>query len=419
MTSVLVLGAGPAGMLTAAAVAPFVDDVVVLEQDRLAGPSARRGVPQSTQLHNLLHPAHSVADRLAPGFVDELLGAGATRTSVAGGTHVHELGRRMPERDLGMFLMSARRPVIDAVLHRLVGQLPNVTVRDNARVAGLILDQRRVRGVMCDQVGAGLEADVVVDALGATSPVASWLAEAGVGVSVEARPVAQWYCSSELEVPHGVDARHTLVFPSPPASRGGLASPTGDGALVVSVSGTAQDPSPTDAASFLAYAASLEDPAIYELLRRCRFRSGPRRFCKTHSVWRHYEAGEAIAGLLPVGDAYATLNPLQGQGLSVAALQAAIVRDRAEASPVTADACPDLVQRLAVPIRWAWDLAALAGPPGEMQIPWDDLVALGRCFDSSEILHRRYLRVWHLLEPVGVLVSPEVRALVEQEDPMC
>ncbi len=412
----VVLGAGFAGLMAAAVLAETFEQVIVLERDalpRLSRP--RRGVPQSTQLHNLLEPAHSRVEALVPGFKEALVEAGAVRASVADETFVFELGRVMPKRDLGLELMSAPRPVIDQILHGLVSARSNIAIHEEVSVAGVELTHGRATGVTGQSKEGShrrYQADVIVDALGAGSPACALLGDAGVEVPTEHRVVAQWYSTCTFAVPPELDgtSRYILVFPSPPATRGGLASPVGARGLSVSVSGTDQDDYPKSVEEFIDYAASLEDSTLAELLQACTATSAPKRFHRMSATWHHYErVNDPVVGLLPIGDAFATLNPLQGQGMSVATLEAVALRDALRESRGPAELTTAYLEAAAVPIQMAWDLAAIAGPDSESRFPWEYLQDLGRRFDRDVDLHRRYLRVWHLLEPVQVL-EPDLSA---------
>src|SRR6476646_1090630 len=83
-TRAIVVGASVAGMLTARALADHVDQVLVLERERLPDPTAgtsepRGHVPQNRHLHLLLAAG---LDRLCewfPGIDAELEQAGAVR----------------------------------------------------------------------------------------------------------------------------------------------------------------------------------------------------------------------------------------------------------------------------------------------------------------------------------------------------
>src|ERR1700754_3000587 len=74
----VVSGASIGGLCAARALSESFDRVTVIDRDELpTEPVARRGVPQSRQLHFLLARGREVLDELFPEISDELVGAGA------------------------------------------------------------------------------------------------------------------------------------------------------------------------------------------------------------------------------------------------------------------------------------------------------------------------------------------------------
>ena len=67
-----------AGLLAARVLADFYETVTVVERDRLPDDAAnRRGVPQGRHVHALLGRGSQVLAELFPGFLDDLVAAGA------------------------------------------------------------------------------------------------------------------------------------------------------------------------------------------------------------------------------------------------------------------------------------------------------------------------------------------------------
>lgn len=422
MTRAVVLGAGFGGLCAAAALRRSVDEVVLLERDRIpTAPAPRPGVPQSSQLHNLLSAAQIHAEDLLPGFLERVVGSGAVRARVSSDTYVHELGLRMPERDLGLAIVCARRPVIEQVARDLLLEDDRVRIRDEVVATGLSVTGGAVRGVLVRPAGGTrseeLAVDLVVDAMGTGSAVTRWLGEAGHTVPTEVRPVDHWYTTAVYRRPRTLrgSSRFWLVFATPPNSRGGLVSPVDDEFLDVSLNGRAADVPPRTHSEFAEFAASLEDPAIGELLARCRPVDGPVLFRVRNTVWHHFERMEhPVAGLLPVGDAVANLNPLFGQGMSVAAMQAASLaqhcRDLGGHDPAVLTGRH--LRSAAEATRMAWELGASVDPSAGDRPVSDpaDIAAFGRLLYANESVHRTYVKIWHLLEPASAVDSSEVVA---------
>ena len=198
-----------------------------------------------------------------------------------------------------------------------------------------------------------------------------------------------------------------LVFPTHPLTRGGLVSPSGDRSWKVSLSGVAPDRAPRTAAEFLDYAESLERPWIADLLRQGEPDSRPSTFGRPSAVWRRYDKlNPPVVGLLPVGDAVATLNPLQGQGISAAAWQVDLLADLLAGCDDLEEITRRHNEGVAEVVRSAWDVMTIfdsrsTGP----RLGDADWSALREAVRSNATDHRSYVEVWHLLAPVRSLVD--------------
>jgi len=404
-SSAIVIGAGVAGLTAAAALSRHVADVVVLEQDALEG--RRAGVPQIRQLHNLLGRAQLHLDELLPGFADAAIARGANKAEVASETHVVEYGRRMPLRALGLSLIGATPPQVESALRQLLP--PNVAIKQGARVTGLQGDSKRVTGV---RVGPEvILADVVVDASGAATRADEWLAELRVRLPRrEVTPVNRWYVTMSVRRPASYegDPAFWLFFPTSPATSGCLVSPLDAQAWLVSASGGEADEVPRDLGGFRRHAQRLDDDGIANALEAATGVGSPALFRRQTVRWRRYdELNAPPEGFLASGDAVAALNPLLGQGISVAAWQASLL---AESLPADAHTHHE---RVCAPVRAALGLTTLDTAPvadGRGRVISGDryFAALARAVRDDESLHRDYVRMWHLLTPSDVLRSPPV-----------
>ncbi len=134
----VVMGGSVAGLCAAGAVAPYVDEVIVLERDELP-PDARhrRGVPQSKHPHFLLNSGRRAIDELFPGFEADLIAAGGMPLVASMDTAYLEGPGWTPRKQGALSMVYASRILIERVLRDRVRQLPNATIREGVSVTGI------------------------------------------------------------------------------------------------------------------------------------------------------------------------------------------------------------------------------------------------------------------------------------------
>ena len=193
-SDVAVLGGGLAGLSAALAFARRGRRVTLLERDgpiedgradELFDGWERPGIAHFRQPHNFLGLARRVLLDEAPEVLDAVLGLGALEN------RQYELLPGDAEAQDELFVsIWARRPVFEIALRRAVENEANINLITNTRVVGLVsahvLRGVAVTGVHTDR-GEEIEAELVVDALGRTSPLVTWLTSLGVRPPLERR----------------------------------------------------------------------------------------------------------------------------------------------------------------------------------------------------------------------------------------
>jgi 2-polyprenyl-6-methoxyphenol hydroxylase-like FAD-dependent oxidoreductase len=194
-TDVAVMGGGLAGLSAAIGLARRGRSVCVLERDATGagtgGPDLvfdgweRSGVAHFRQPHNFLGLGRRTLLDEAPDVLDRVLADGAFEN------RQFELVPGGPGPDDESFVsICTRRPVFESALRAAAEAEANVRIEGGARIACLLVAPEpangavRVTGVRTTD-GRTVEAELVVDALGRTSQVHSWLGELG------ARPMAE------------------------------------------------------------------------------------------------------------------------------------------------------------------------------------------------------------------------------------
>src|SRR5690348_5479533 len=120
----VVLGGSMAGLCAAGALAPFFDEVVVLERDELPHEAEhRRGVPQSKHPHFLLNAGRKAIDALFPGFEADLIAAGGLHLTASMDAAYCEEAGWAPRKQSSMTMVYSSRILIERVLRDKVRTL--------------------------------------------------------------------------------------------------------------------------------------------------------------------------------------------------------------------------------------------------------------------------------------------------------
>lgn len=418
----VVVGGGYAGLVTARVLAERCAGVTVVEQDGLGpDPGHRRGTPQSRHPHALLARGARILEELFPGLQDELTDRGAPVSDFGRFPMLYPTGWS-PRVPTGIVLQTFSRPLLEACIRRRVLEDPAVTVLDGTRVTGLALDARRERVVGVQAEGRGtLKADLVVIAAGRHSRLPDWLTEAGLGVPevscVDGRLsyVSRIYARDASADP--VWQASLQVTLAPDTDRGGAVVAIEDGRWLVCLLGADGRTAPTDPGGFAAYAAGLANPYVHEITGTAEPLGPAYRYAGLGSTWHRYDRlRPRPAGLVVLGDALCSLNPLYGHGMTVAALQAVLLGRTLDDTTALPRACRRFQRRASRTLALPWLMAAsldLGWQPGRTPLPAALarrlLHRLLRRIPDDPDLYRRFLGVQHLTASPATLLGPALR----------
>lgn len=365
----IVLGAGTSGLIAARVLSERFNRVTVIERDPLPhGASGRRGVPQGRHVHGFQARGVQIVDELFPGLTDELLSAGASRIDNLAEVHFRVAGHLLSQADQPIApVVLATRPFLEYSIRRRVAALGAVTFRDCLEVAGLTHARRAdgsalVTGVRVVPPGGGavdeIAADLVVDATGRGSRTPVWLVELGYERPAEERISARVkYASQTLRLAADTAQRFAIEGRTPQRDVGVALFGCEHDRWTFSVLG-AERAFPTATPEWMRSVAEALLPEWATSIVRAAEPVGP---VATHqhpaSVRRRYDRLDRFPdGLVAVGDACCAFNPIYGQGMSVAAEQALILRD--ELAEGTERLALRVFGAAARPTAAAWDLAA-------------------------------------------------------------
>ncbi|WP_046471516.1 FAD-dependent oxidoreductase [Allosalinactinospora lopnorensis] len=421
----VVLGGGMAGLLTARVLADTYERVTLVERDPL--PTAvdhRRGAPQDQHLHGLLPGGAQVVEDLFPGLLDEIEAGGApvmTDYSELKFSPAGHLLSRDAKPDIPLYLSS--RPYLEHHIRARVRALPNIEILDQCDVVDLTSTEAndRITGARVQHRTEGseeetLEADLVVDAMGRGARTPAWLAELGYNRPEEEELVVHLSYSSRLLrlPPDSLSEKLIVIGPQPGRPTGGGLILQEDGSWLLSLVACVGVRPPTEFEAMLDFAAEFMPAHVISALRNAESVGEVSTFKFPANRWRHYERlRDFPQGLLAIGDAFCSFNPIYGQGMSAAALQTAALRDCLKQG--THDLPRRFFRSAATPMNLVWQLAAgadLALPEVEGPRPLPVRILnsyVGRLQAESEhdpVLAGQFIRVAFLVDPPARLLRP-------------
>ena len=361
----IVIGASMGGLLAARALSDFYAVVTVLERDAFPRSDIpRKGVPQGRHAHGLLARGRNVIENFFPGWTNEVVASGGVRGDIAGDVNWIGHGVTIKSAPSNLVGLLAPRPVLEGHVRRRLMALSNVRVIENCAVQELIADDSKatIKGVRA-RTGNGDEhriaADLVVDASGRGSSSPAWLESFGFAKPEEER----------IEIGIGYTTRHyrrrptdldgklaVVVAGSGPNWRNGVVLYQAEDRWIVSIGGYFGDHAPDDDQLFAAYAGSLPTSDIYDIVAHAEPLGDFVRYRYPANLRRRYERlAEFPKGYLVLGDALCSFNPVYGQGMTVAAQEAMLLRECLDAG--AADLARRFFARAADVIDTPWDIA--------------------------------------------------------------
>lgn len=429
----IVIGASIGGLVAARILSAHFDRVTVFDRDMLpAGIENRRGVPQGRHGHGLLTSGLRGLKQLFPRLEKSLLDGGAIAGDVIGSARWFQHGHYKAKFPSGCEALLFSRPLLEVTLRRQVLELPNVRIVDNTRVLGVMASKDRVEGVRVQQAaerGVTYAADFVVDAGGRASRAPEWLQDLGYERPKEEEVFIGLGYTTRLfrRVPTdlGGDVA-AIIAPKPPKEmRVGFALAMEGNRWIVTMGGWLGNHCPRDPEGYLEFSKGLATQDIYGLISRAEPLTDATSFAFPSNLRRRYDRLKRFPkGFLVTGDALCSFNPLYGQGMSVATLEALALRDCLESESSTDDVWRPFFKAASRVIDGPWMIAsggdfAFEGVTGSRPfangaINWY-LERVHKAASTNRRVCRAFFDVANLLATPPALFKPSIVARVAKE----
>jgi 2-polyprenyl-6-methoxyphenol hydroxylase-like FAD-dependent oxidoreductase len=368
--------------------------------------------------------------RLFPTLAEDLQALNVPEIDLTGDGGILTVGGWTRRFKSGITSHAASRITLEWVIRQQVKTRSNVTFIEQTEIKQLMVaeDKQTIIGVeiesRADHSTDTLKADLVVDASGRGSKAPDWLQALGYDAPSETVVnsylgyATRWY---EIPSDRAYDWDYFLVGSRPAEGvlRGGGIMRMEGNRWAVTLVGVNKDYPPTDEAEFLEFARSLISPAIYEAITDATPISPIYGYRRTENRWHHYEKLPRLPERFVVmGDAYCGFNPVYGQGMTVAALEALKLDDLLRQGDISGDFPARFYAALAKTIETPWLLATgedlrYAGTDGDRPGPlarmiqkYTDRITMLLPYDEQ--VSATFISVTNLLNPPTVLFQPQI-----------
>jgi len=336
----IVIGGSIAGLLSARVLADKFESVTVVETDRLpCEPIIRKGVPQSVQPHVLFTRGYRLLEEMFPGIGNDLSTAGALTIDWAREFYLFgKFGWNITSNSPSNIVsFTCSRPLLEWTIRQRLSEFSNVRFLERHRVIGLLHESNKsqVTGVFLQLIDERTEdklsASLVVDASGRRSQAPQWLENIGfIRPSETLVNPFLGYATRRYKERKGSEANWKVMLISqlpPHSTRLGYLAKIEGGELIATLGGYGHDFPPIDNTGFLNFARSLPDLTFYEVIKELEPVSSIDAYRATANRMRHYEKVPLPRGFIVLGDAVCALCPVYGQGITVSALSAIVLRN--------------------------------------------------------------------------------------------
>lgn len=330
---VVVIGGSLAGKLAAKALSTTFKEVIIIEAgEKWDGKASRKRVPQSNHPHVLLKGGEKAIEELFPNITNELIEAGSIENNFTRDLKWHQFGLWKQPFIGEVQMIQQSRLLLEWHIQKRIDQILNITTKYETLVEGLLVDVKihKVCGVKVKCLETGMQeeihADIIVDASGFGSKSIEWLREYNIEVQEVKVRIDLFYTTKmfQLKENETLNCCNMLMSPSFPDNPYGVLIQTiEDNRYFVTFSGYANEKAPQTDEEFYNFAENLSISNVTDFLNKAEAISHIKTYKIPYQVRRRFDLVNNLPErLLVVGDAHCRFDPVFGQGVSVAAMEA-------------------------------------------------------------------------------------------------
>jgi len=296
----VIVGGGFAGMLSAAMLARYFKQVIIVEKFS----QVSMGVAQSHHLHVLLKQGQIILERYFSGILDEMRQLGCKEIDWAADTVWYSPFGVYPRFRSGIVTVNCSRFLLDRLMYQRLLTIPNITFKYGTN----------------DESNA----DFFVDARGRNADIADLKSTQSTIISNDLSYATQFYKLPD----HHFAPFKQIYLPVYVGinDRGCVISPIEENKIVVTLIGRKNARPSKSQEEFSHHLAKLKNHAIIEYLQEATPVSNIKLFTDLSNEHRHLsKVKHWPRNVVALGDAVCKINPIYGQGMMLASKQVALL----------------------------------------------------------------------------------------------